>query len=617
MEEVDLTGKRSGAHKRGGHSCMHKKNLLLDTFIAIAIAICVMLFMYIYVGYAKYGLSAPLGYSGDGVSSILWAKEVEDTGWIFENHYLGAPERFTGYDFIANFLCNVDTFLIKMIGLVSDNCIRSINMLWILYFGLASGIGYSVLRAMNINQLLSVIGGVLFSSPTYMFVRNTNHITLSAFYFVPLSILVCLWLFEDQEGYLKPARGFFRQPRNILTILILFLIANNGAGYYQFYTCFFLSVTELYTLCIRRNWKHIYKYLIMIFLIIGFAVLAISPALLFQLKYGSNLGITTRGVTAVETFSLKITQLFIPVFFKCIPWVNSMMNIYNSSAPLINENFGSFLSIWGGIGFLLAVVYTLVPFPGFAAVNTGEDGRVLPAQIRLFSVMIISAVLFATVGGFSSLIALVTNFTSMRGNNRISIFILFLSITVLCRTLQNVFHRLNKRSVWRRGLIGSVCALLAVFSFYYQIPGIGYYDAVFEGNLINYHSDQKFVRELEAQLKPGDSVFQLPYHAYPEGGNVNNMPDYQLFIGYIHSEDLKWSHGVMKGRKGDGWNRKTAKLPAEEMVDAILSRGFRGIYIDSRAYLEEDLKTLTGEIERVLQVKGIAQKSQAGKRNKR
>ena len=49
----------------------------------------------------------------------------------------------------------------------------------------------------------------------------------------------------------------------------------------------------------------------------------------------------------------------------------------------------------------------------------------------------------------------------------------------------------------------------------------------------------------------GAMVFQLPYRRFPETQPLARMADYDLMRGYLHSDDLRWSYGFMKGRPGD------------------------------------------------------------------
>ena len=573
-----------------------KKNFLIDLVIALVLGTAVFLFAYIHIGYAKHGLEAPLVYSEDGISALVGAKEIGETGWLWENERLGAPNGVENYDFVANFLCNADALITKIMYAVTHDDVKATNLQWLSYFFLTAVFGYAVLRALKVRRFLACIGAWLFSSSSYMFARNVNHMTLSAFYFVPLSVLLCVWLYEDRENYLQFNRRFFKNPRNVLTIVFCFLIANNGAGYYQFYTCFLLSVTELLFIINHHTWKKFYKFFIQVVLIVFFAFLAILPALLHQMNYGNNLGITYRGIAGVETYGLKITQFFVPLFAKRFYVINKVMDIYNSTTPLTNENMSSFLGIWGGLGFLLSLLYLISYHP-----QREREEKQYVEHMRLYAVMIVGAILFATIGGFASLLALVTNFTSLRGNNRISIFILFISILVFCHVIQRIFDRSAKTGFFRKLLLVTITLLIALASFYIQIPGSKYYDGLLEGNLYLYQSDERFIDEVEKQLQPGDCVYQLPYHEYPEGGMVNEMSDYQLFVGYIHSDDLKWSYGSLKGREEDEWNKTVSELPPQEMIDELIDKGFTGIYIDTRAYEENALNELKAGIEQVLQ----------------
>ena len=83
------------------------------------------------------------------------------------------------------------------------------------------------------------------------------------------------------------------------------------------------------------------------------------------------------------------------------------------------------------------------------------------------------------------------------------------------------------------------------------------------------------------------------------------MKDYQLLIGYIHSDTLKWSFGGMKGRESDQWNEYVSQLGIPDMIDTIVTAGFKGIYIDKRAYTEEEYLNLSTSIEKIIGVKPL------------
>ena len=115
----------------------------------------------------------------------------------------------------------------------------------------------------------------------------------------------------------------------------------------------------------------------------------------------------------------------------------------------------------------------------------------------------------------------------------------------------------------------------------------------------SYRSDGDFVSALEDRLPSGAMVFQLPYSRFPEAPPIFRMADYDLFRGYLHSHDLRWSYGHTKGR-GDDPNVPISSEKTPQMVRDLKGEGFAGIYVDRFAYtdgataLEKELAAATG-----------------------
>ena len=116
----------------------------------------------------------------------------------------------------------------------------------------------------------------------------------------------------------------------------------------------------------------------------------------------------------------------------------------------------------------------------------------------------------------------------------------------------------------------------------------------------SYYSDEAFVEQIEDYASEGAMIYQYPYHAFPETPPKNNMGDYALARGYMHSDTLKWSYGDYKGRNSDLWNRDLADKPIAQQIEIMTVVGFEGIYIDTYAYTQEQLTQLTAEIEAVI-----------------
>ena len=114
-----------------------------------------------------------------------------------------------------------------------------------------------------------------------------------------------------------------------------------------------------------------------------------------------------------------------------------------------------------------------------------------------------------------------------------------------------------------------------------QNPDVG---LPIEESTAEWNNDKKFIAEIENSVEPGTMIYQLPYHKYPEGGTQNEMYDFELFKGYLHSDTLKWSFGISYGTEEDVWDYETASLDISDMIAELREKGFGGIYLDRNGF---------------------------------
>lgn len=561
-----------------------------DMYVALLMVLVIIIKASMTIGFFTEGIHNPIAYGGgDADMTFAVFKAISEGNWVFVIDRLGAPYNAEWIDFSNIMLQNIDFFIIKVLSLFISDLVVLINVSYVLTHVLCGISAYLVLRILGIRKILSLAAALLFAFSPFMCWRNINHYCLSNYFFVPVSIYLVYVAALVKDVNLKIDHTLINKY-NLVLVIACFCVANNGISYYPFFTCFFIFISIICRYFKDKKLSDCILGMKLICLITGFMLLALAPSLVYNAIHGSNY-VAHRALAEQEIYSLKITQMFIPTFDHGFEPLRRFIMSYNSSAPLVNENVTSYLGIVSCIGFLITILVS------FGCKITEDKDKI----IAVMSKMNLAAVLCMSVGGFTGLFFILSHTFLLRGYNRISIFIMFISLLVLCKVVQFYLerceHSLNRYAIY------SCVVIVTLFGVYEQTPSfISKGDSLrYSGNL--YYSDHRFVENIEKQLKYGDMVYQLPYHKYPEMGPVNNMADYNLIHGYIHSNNLKWSYGASKGREADKWNEKVVKLPMEERIETIISAGFRGIYIDKRAYLEDELAELTTSIEKIIDTK--------------
>lgn len=589
------------------------RHKLEDFAITILIGIALWIAMFFALGYSKYGIYTPLYYDSDE-AMLFYAniKGIFDNGWYFENRYLGAPFSQSLYDYSAFFLMNVECLLAKLLHILFDDVITVFNVYYLLIFSLCGMISYLVMRCLLFRRWIATSFSVLFALSPYIIARNLNHFPLTTCYFVPLSVLLCMWCFMPDEDYLKINRSFFHNKRNPWTLLFAVLIANNGEGYYQVFSCMFLLISGICSIIVTRRIKSACAALKTILVIFLAFITALVPTFVYHCSHGSNPMAVYRDPSSVEIFGLKICSFFIPVNSHGIGLISALIDKYYDNMLLISDNAYAYLGLAGIIGFIYAILL-LFRLPKLIGGNSMDGVNYNSEQIKyLLPRLIIVAILIATIGGIASLIAMVT--VIIRAFNRISIYILYFSL-LLCALLASEWIY-DLKAVEKRNHIGPFIRLcfvgfLLFLSVIDLMPSYGSNDARFECNIDMYKDNKELVSQIETMLDKDAMVWQMPYHQQPDSGVYRNeMPEKALFDPYISSHELRWSYGGMKFRESDAWGGYVSTLPLKTQIDALCTAGFTGIYIETRAYTDDELYELCSELSDILKVEYIESDNQ-------
>ncbi len=317
-------------------------------------------------------------------------------------------------------------------------------------------------------------------------------------------------------------------------------------------------------------------------MLIGFifftVLINLSPNLRYYKDAGRNKIVANRQSFESEIYGLKMAQLLLPVTNYHLAKVEHIRTKYYQTAPLVNENsmvaLGAIASI--GLIILLGVVFLRTSFN---------------STLFNLSRLNLAALLLSTIGGLGAIFAYVVT-PKIRCYNRISIFIAFFSLCAFFLILQQLLAK-NRFAYLRRFEIPLIIIIITV--------GIVDIVNLQRGNIdysTEFNSDHQFVATIEQKMPKNSLIFQLPVAPFPENPPTHHMSDYSHFRGYLHSNTLHWSYGVMRGRETATWQESLATKPIKDMIGELIYSGFTGLYIDRNGYpdngkiLEKQLSTL-------------------------
>lgn len=563
-----------------GRGCLRLKVLFL--MIVAFVLECVFFRLNI------YSFSIPALYGGgDEFLGTLLAQNVIDTGWGWYNTRLASPSYL---DYLAfpseSLLRNFDVILFKIIGAFGFNAFQIVGIVLLMEPLICVLTAYFALRSVIDEDWLSAIGALTFAFMPFYWQRFLPHMCLTMYMFVPLAILMCVWLYKG-EIFQSIDRCELYNRKNWLSGMFCLLIANNGIAYWQAFSCFFLFMTALFCKGMTETWKSVLPRFIPVGIIILLFAIELSPVVIDKYLLDNHFESPVRVAVEPEIFGLKVSQMLIPQQLPGDTGYERGLQEYFRNAPLSNENNTAYLGVTGAVGFLI-----LIGSIFFAHAERGICN--LLAKLNL------AGFLLATIGGFSTIGTLVVfgyRGTFLRGYNRISVFLGLISIMGFCMFVQSLINsKPTARIRWR---IGIAILMLAGLSFQSWVACGGQRGAWGSG-LESYESDRAFVSAIENRLPKGAMIYQLPYHPFPEAGPVKKMNDYQHLTGVLHSKDLRWSYGTIRGTEADEWQKKLAGKDIVSQIELIKEVGYAGIYLDRRAYDQNELNNIEGALRKIV-----------------
>lgn len=537
--------------------------------IALIVGLLATVFALIFVFQLwDFNPRVPIFYSGDGLLTLNGLRNMKFGNWYWSTNKLGAPFGQDLHDFPAvadNFHLAILWIGIKLLR----NEVIAFNLYFFGSYLLTTVTGYVAARMLNLDRRAAVMIGVVYSFVPYHFLQGPGHLFLAAYWAVPLWVAFLVReLLTDSISptlptslKLNPLLLWARQKQTIFIILISITAASTGLYY-----AFFFLILGFFVLAIIRvsqsqklQWVPTAFALCTAIITMAFQYL---PVWLYQKSHGNNLSIVERTVAAIEFYSLKLSNVVLPVVGHRLSFFAELRDKSNPSY-LIGEGSEA-LGLFGSIG--------LVSLICLAIYRLSKPKSELSTALSTFTML---SIFICTAGGLSQIIA-VFGFTQLRVWSRMSIVMAFPAIIFAVILLEKCLRK--------RGSVVTILLMVLVTSLSILDMNPGKQLPSFRDTARAWELDRYLVKEVEAAVGPDGLVFQLPVVPFPENPAVVNMSDYAHLRGYLHSESLRWSYGAIKGRSAFEWQKSLVNTKA--LLSKLRDQDFSAIWIDRRGYAD-------------------------------
>ena len=533
-------------------------------------------------------LRSPFAYSGDVFHVAMLIRAMEH-GWDYRtNPLVGAPYGASNYDFPVGG-DRLHLLALKVLARWIDDPLLVVNAYYLLTFVLIAVSAYVVLRVLGFGRLASTAGCVLFTFTPYHFAHGPSHLFLSAYFSVPLLLLLVVWASQGPwTRSLRPSRtalaAALRRPRT-WGLLACAVIGGSASSYYAIFGVLLVVAVGATWAVRHRSWRWLVRPALAAAGVSVVAVTCLAPEILWTATHGDNPQAAERSAIEAETYGLHLATVVLPSPQHRVDRLAELGHeAYASPAP---GELGAYIGAAAVVGLVFLLIVVL-------RTDRRADGAVLRRR-TVAAATATWAVVLSTVGGLSMVLA-VLGFTQIRAWARISIALVFLGLVGALDLAAVVRARLR----WRSVPSTAAAIVLVTVGVLDQTPDLSGFGTAIERNAAARAEDDRFVATLDAALPAGAMVFQLPVTPYPEAGPVQAMTDYDHFRMPIADEGgLRWSYGGIRGRDTD-WQARWAGAPLPTFVAGIAAVGFDALYVDRFGYgdrgaaFEAELRPLVG-----------------------
>lgn len=509
-------------------------------------------------------LSVPFNYWGDTIWFTVPIKGMIENGWVYTIPQLSAPFELSSAAFPS--MTHTDWLVMKVISLFAEEPGKVLNIFWLCSIVFAAWSALVGLSLLGVRVWLAAVTGLVYAFLPFAILRNVGHISL-VFYCVPLLSLLVIWI---AQGCVHP------MSRSIRWVGYIGAVAQGfNYIYYSFFTLLLLAFAGWLGGVRMRSWQPIKQASLSCAIILVAASINLAPSFMSWYTNGKPPDMSYKSAVEAEVYGLKIRKMLAPNEANVIPFFSHWgQRDRSASFPNENENVTARLGPMAAVGLIIIFLIIL----GLLRLRDQPESEV----IKPVAALSVFVVIFATVGGLGAIFNLF--FPEFRTYNRFSVFLGFFALTVTAlwwQTEYRVAYSSRKRVPLVAGL-----TVLVIVSLYDQLLDLRH--------LRNQRPDQEaqtlqlrsFVKQLEATVPAGSSVFQLPITGFPPDGGREQMMPYDHGRAYLASTSLHWSWPSFSLRHR-AWQDQLNGLEPAQLVEALAFSDFRLIWIDRFGYADK------------------------------
>ena len=150
-------------------------------------------------------LNIPITSAGDGMLTLMIVKGMQDNGWYQFNPYLGYPfgQDFAAYPATVGDLWHMVTLKVLSLFLTPAG---AVNTFYIGGFAVIAAVAYFCLRYLSVSRPLACALAVAYALAPYHFLRGESHLLLSAYYALPIAVVLAVSLYTGRNPLLRSPR---------------------------------------------------------------------------------------------------------------------------------------------------------------------------------------------------------------------------------------------------------------------------------------------------------------------------------------------------------------------------------------------------------------------------